>query len=58
MKFSPCVTICDGYQCDDDFANDDGEDGLPDGDASGNEGATELPVGESNLIDSPERYKS
>ena len=58
MPRSAHVPVRDGYQCDDDFANDDGDNCLPDGNTGGNEGPAELPVRESNLIDSPERYEA
>jgi hypothetical protein len=48
------ITISDRYRSDDDLADDEGDDGLPDGDAGGYEGAAELPVGEGDLVDCPE----
>jgi len=48
------ITISDRDRGDDDLADDEGDDGLPDGDAGGYEGAAELPVGEGDLVDCPE----
>ena len=48
------ITISDRDRGDDDFADHEGDDGLPYGDAGGYEGAAELPVGEGDLVDCPE----
>lgn len=58
MKFRAYVTVRNCYQRDDDLADDDGDNCLPHRDACGNEGSAELPVGERNLVDGPERYKA
>jgi len=48
------ISVRDRNRGDDEFANNEGDDGLPDGDAGGYEGAAELPVGEGDLVYGPE----
>lgn len=48
------VAVRDRDKCDDHFADDYGDYRLPDGNASRDQGATQLPVGKSDLVDGPE----
>jgi hypothetical protein len=52
------IAVRDRDRGDDEFSDDEGDDGLPDGDAGGYEGAAELPVGEGDLVYGPEGYEA
>jgi hypothetical protein len=54
MPGSADIAVRDRDRGDDEFADDEGDDGLPDGDSSSYEGAAELPVRECDLVYGPE----